>query len=180
MYIFIDESGIHKRVDNSSFILVYIEAKHYQDLEKSVQKIEQNLNIDYFHWAETIWKVKEKFMDEALKLDFLAKIAIISNPVNPAKELERVLIHMMIEKNIKNVYIDGKKPKWYAKRIKKILRDKGISIRKLRTIKNNQFGGIRVADMVAGLARSYYDKKNLEKIEKYYNRLKKKIVVIIE
>ena len=46
------------------------------------------------------------------------------------------IMDMMIEKNIKNVYIDGKKPKWYAKRIKKILRDKGISIRKLRTIKN--------------------------------------------
>lgn len=180
MIIFIDESGIHKKIEHSSFVLVYVETEYYDLLEKRIQEIEKKLKIDYFHWAETAWPVKKKFMEEALSLDFKVKIAIVSNPVKPAEELERILTHMIVEKNIRNIYIDGKKPKWYAAKIKKILRDKGISVRKLRTVSISQYAGIRLADMVAGLARSYFDKKNLEKISKYYERLKKKIIVVIE
>ena len=138
------------------------------------------LKIENFHWAETAWEVKRKFMDEVLKLNFKVKIAIVDNPVNPAVELERVLAHMVIERNIKKIYIDGKKPKWYERKIKKILRDKGISVRKLKTVKDSQYAGIRLADMVAGLSRSYFDKKNLDKISKYYKRLQEKIIVILE
>ncbi|MDA2922962.1 DUF3800 domain-containing protein [Patescibacteria group bacterium AH-259-L07] len=180
MLIFIDESGIHKDVEHSTFVLAYIKTENYQVLEKQIIKIEKRLKIDYFHWAKTVWKVKEKFMDEALKLDFTTKIAVVKNPVNPVRELERVLVHMIVEKNIRNIYIDGKKPKWYERRIKKILRDKGISVKKLRTVKSTQYPGIRLADMIAGLTRSYFDKKNLDKISKYYKRLRKKIIVIVE
>lgn len=78
------------------------------------------------------------------------------------------------------IYIDGKKPKWYAKKIKKILRYKGISVRKLKMVKGSQYAGIRLADMIAGLSRSYFDKKNLKRIFGYYQKLQKKIIVIIE
>lgn len=149
-------------------------------MEKKIKEIENELKIDYFHWSETSWKVKEKFMSEALNLDFQTKIAVIKNPVNSTQELEKVLSHMIIEKNIKNIYIDGKKPKWYERKIKKILKDKNISVKKLRTVKINQYAGIRLADMIAGLSRSYFDKKNLERISKYYKMLEKKIIVIIE
>lgn len=180
MLIFIDESGIHKKVEHSSFALAYIEANNYEFLEKKIKEIEKDLEIENFHWAETAWEVKRKFIDEVLELDFKAKIAIVNNPVNPAVELERILVHMVVERNIKNIYIDGKKPKWYERKIKKILRDKGISVKKLKTVKDNQYAGIRLADMVAGLSRSYFDKKNLDKISKYYKRLQKKIIVVLE
>jgi len=177
MLVFIDESGIHKEIEHSTFVLVYVETENYEEIEKQIREIEKWLKIDYFHWAKTVWKVKEKFLDEVLKLDFRAKIAVVKNP---AQELERVLTHMIVERNIRNIYIDGKKPKWYERKIKKILRDKGISVKKLRTVKSSQFAGIRLADTVAGLSRSYFDKKNLERISPYYQRLKKKIIVMIE
>ena len=160
--------------------MAYIEAENYFLLENKIKEIKGKLKIDYFYWAETVWRIKEKFMDEVLKLDFKAKIAVIKNPANPCRELERILTHMVIERNIKNIYIDGKKPKWYERKIKKILRDKGISVRKLKTVKASQYAGIRLADIIAGLARSYFDKKNLDKISEYYQRLYKKIIVIIE
>lgn len=180
MIVFIDESGIHKKVDNSTFVLVYVEIENYEEIENKIEKIEEELKIDYFHWAESVWSVKEKFIDKVLKLNFKVKIALIENPINPSNELERVLSHMIIEKNIKKIYIDGKKPKWYERKIKKILREKGFSVKKIKTVKINQFAGIRLADMVAGLSRTYFDKKNIEKISKYYERLKKKIIVVIQ
>ncbi len=179
MLIFIDESGIHKKVDHSSFALAYIKLKNCSEIEKKIVETETKLKIGMFHWSETVWEVKEKFMDEVLKLDFQAKVAIIKNPINPSLELEKVLLHTIVENNIKAIYIDGKKPEWFENRIKKVLRDKGISIKKLRTIRSSQYPGARLADMVAGLARTYFDKKNLDKIEKYYKRLKKKLVVVI-
>lgn len=180
MLIFVDESGIHKDVDHSTFVLVYLEIGNYNQLEKEIEKIERELKIDYFHWKETIWNVKKKFMERMLGLDFNVKIAVIKNPINPAQELERVLTHMIVEKNIRNIYIDGKKPKWYERKIKKILRDKGISVRKLKMVKGSQYAGIRLADMVAGLSRSYFDKKNLKRISEYYQKLRKKIIIIVE
>ncbi|MFH1610969.1 MAG: DUF3800 domain-containing protein [Patescibacteria group bacterium] len=180
MLIFIDESGIHKNVDNSTFVLVYVEINNYEVIEKEIEKVEKELNLDYFHWSKTVWKVKEKFMDKILKLDFKVKIAVIKNPVKPNEELERILTHMIIEKNIKNIYLDSKQPRWYDRKIKKILRDKGISIRKFKTVNDKQFAGIRLADMVAGLSRSYFDKKNLDKILIYYKRLQNKIIIILE
>ena len=180
MLIFIDESGIHKNVDHSTFVVVYIETDDYEKIESEIENVERELKIDYFHWKKTVWKVKKKFIERMLKLDFGVKIAVIRNPINPAEELKRVLSHMIIEKNIRNIYIDGKKPKWYERKIKKILRDKGISVRKIKTVRSSQYAGIRLADMVAGLSRSYFDKKNLGRISEYYQRLQKKIIVIIK
>lgn len=180
MHIFIDESGIHKKVDYSSFALVYIEVKNFDEIEKRICAIEKELKIEKFHWAEVAWRFKEKFIQESLKLDFKIKIAIIKNPVKPEKEFERILSHMIIEKRISCVYIDGKKPKWYSLKIKKVLRDKGISAKKVRILKDDQNAGIRLADMVAGLSRSHFDKKNEERLGCYYKKLEKKIIIIMQ
>ena len=180
MYIFIDESGIHKSVDNSVYVLVYIETNNHDFLNKEILKIEKELKIEEFHWAETSWIVKEKFINKVLKLDFSVKIAVFDNPIKPHLELERILSHMLIEKNIDYVYIDGKKPKWYERKIKNILRSKNISVHKLKTVKSSQYPCIRIADMVAGLTRSFYDSKNFNKIEKYYRRLVKKIIITVK
>ncbi|KKQ53531.1 MAG: hypothetical protein US70_C0002G0019 [Parcubacteria group bacterium GW2011_GWD2_38_11] len=164
MHIFIDESGIHKKVDHSSFTLVYIEVKDFNAIEKRICEIEKELKIEKFHWSEVAWKFKEKFIQKALKLNFKVKIAIIKNPVNPAKELERILSHMAIEKRISCIYIDGKKPRWYELKIKKILRDKGVSASKVKMIKDDQIACVRLADMVAGLSRSHFDEKNEKRL----------------
>lgn len=180
MYIFIDESGIHKKVDHSSFALVYIEVSNFNEIEKNILEIEKEFKIKNFHWSEIAWKFKEKFIQKALQLDFKVKIAIIKNPVNPAKDLERILSHMAIEKKISCIFIDGKKPRWYELKIKKILRDKGVSVRKIKMIKDDSIGCVRLADMIAGLSRSYFDGKNDKKIKKYYKLLEKKLIILMQ
>lgn len=178
--IFIDESGIHKKVDHSTFALAYIKFKNYKKIENKVEKIENDLNIEKFHWAHTVWKVKEIFITEVLKLDFEVKVAVVKNPIHPQKELEKALVHTIVEKNIKQITIDGNRYKWFEKKIKYVLRNKGISVRKLRKAKDEQYAGLRIADMVAGLTRSYFDKKNPKRFDKYYKKLKKKIVILIK
>jgi tetrahydromethanopterin S-methyltransferase subunit G len=180
MYIFIDESGIHKKVDNSSFALVYIEVEDFNAIEKRICEIEKELKIEKFHWSEIAWKFKEKFIQKVLKLDFKVKIAIIKNPVNPAKELERILSHMAIEKNISCSYIDGKKPRWYELKIKKVLRDKGVSANKVKMVRDDQIACVRLADMVAGLSRSHFDRKNEKRLGNYYKMLEKKLVILMQ
>ncbi len=180
MHIFIDESGIHKKVDHSSFALVYVEVDDFKEIEEKICQIEKSLKIEKFHWSEVAWKFKEKFIQEVLKLDFKVKIAIIKNPINPAKELERILLHMAVEKRISCIYIDGKKPKWYEFKIKKVLRDKGVPAKKIRTVKDDKIACVRLADMIAGLSRSHFDKKNEKRLQKYYKMLEKKLVILMQ
>lgn len=179
MYIFIDESGVHKQLDHTVYALAYVAVSAYSDLEQKIVSIERELGIESFHWAKTVWKVKERFMDSVLRLDFTAKLAILKNPVSPERELERILEHMLVERGIRSIFIDGKKPSWYERKIKHTLRRKGISVRKLRTVSDTQYAGIRLADMIAGLARSCYDKKNIERLLPYFRRLQKKITVTV-
>jgi hypothetical protein len=80
---------------------------------------------------------------------------------------------MAIEKRISCIYIDGKKPKWYALKIKKVLRDKGVSSGKVRMVNDDQIACVRLADMVAGLSRSHFDKKNEKRLQGYYKMLEK-------
>lgn len=57
----------------------------------------------------------------------------------------------------KAIYVDGKKPRWVELRLKKVLRDKGISVKKLRTFNDESSPGLRLADALAGVTRAYYD-----------------------
>ena len=54
MVIFIEESGVHKSVDHSTFVLVYIKINNYDQIERQIQAAEKKLKIDYFHWAHTV------------------------------------------------------------------------------------------------------------------------------
>jgi len=58
MYIFVDESGIHKTIDHSAFALVYVSIENHQTFERQVLDLENELKIKAFHWAETSWKIK--------------------------------------------------------------------------------------------------------------------------
>ena len=97
MYIFIDESNIHNFIGNSTFVLVYIEVDNYSKITEKILAIEKELSINNFHWSESTLAVKDKFLERILSLDFKFKLAVIKNPINPLKEMERILPHMAIE-----------------------------------------------------------------------------------
>lgn len=178
MLIFIDESGIHKTKYHSCVALVYIEIKNLEEIEKCILELERKLKRP-FHWAHTLSGVKKDFFKGISKLDFSIKAAIIQNPIHIHKDIEDILRHLIVEKNIKQIFIDGKQPKWYEHKLKKILRDKGISIRKLKTVDDKAFAGIRLADAVAGAIRSYHDNPE-GKSKIFYDMIKNKIVFVLQ
>lgn len=157
MTIFVDESGIHKDIDHSAFSLVYLATEGREEVEKTIVEIEQHCRVQTFHWTESPWKIREQFLHEAIQLPFTVKIAIFQNPIRPAEALEHSLQHLLIEKRFDALIIDGKKPRWIERRIKKVLRDKGISVKNLRTVRRDSSPGVRLADAFAGLSRAYYD-----------------------
>ena len=108
MHIFIDESGIHKDVDHSVFALAYIEVAEYESLGAQVIELERRFGIEYFHWSSTVWKVKESFVRAALELPFVAKAAVLKNPIHPQHKLEGALRHLIIERHVTSVSLEGK------------------------------------------------------------------------
>ena len=157
MIIFIDESGIHKPVDHSAFAMAYIEFKNIEVVERGIVDIEKRHKISHFKWTNLPWKLREAFLVDVAKLSFEAKVAVFRNPVNTDQALEWSAQHLLVEKNFKAIYVDGKKPRWVELRLKKVLRDKGISVKKLKTLRDESSPGIRLADALAGVTRAYYD-----------------------
>jgi len=109
-------------VDNSTFVIVYVETNNYPVIEKTIESAERELKLNFFHWSETTWKVKEEFIKRVIDLDFKLKIAVVINPINPSAELERILNHLIVERKIDTIFIDGKKPRWYERKIVSIFR----------------------------------------------------------
>ena len=173
MVIFIDESGIHKQTGHSTASVVYVEVENLEKFESKLQKIEKDLKISYFHWAEERWFMKNKFLSRIFELDFTVKVAIFENPVKPAAMLEVVFQHLITEKSINSIYIDGEKPKWYEHKLKKVLRDKGIALKKLRTVRSRSEVGIQLADALASLIRYYHDNPQEKDAKKWVTKLKK-------
>lgn len=173
MIVFIDESGIHKKVGHSTTVVVYVEVTKLEKLEKGLKKIEQDLRIKSFHWADERWLIRNKFLSSILELDFTVKVAIFENPQNVGEMLEIVFKHLITEKNIKSLFIDGKKPRWYELKLKKVLRDKGVSVRKLRSVKSEINLGIQLADAMAGLVRYHFDNLEAPDAKKWFNKFKK-------
>lgn len=64
------------------------------------------------------------------------------------------------------------------RKLKKVLRDKGISVRSLKTARNDSVAGLRIADAIAGLARSFYDDPK-GKAEPLWKMMDKKITTRI-
>lgn len=161
MLIYIDESGTHKQTGHAITTVVYITITNSENIEQELRKILDDLGLEEFHWADHGWKVRQKFMKQAIKLDFTFKVAIFENPHPGDKMLDIVFNHLITEEDIRTIYIDGEKPKWYERRLKKVLRDRGISIKKLRSVRSKSSLGIQLADALAGLVR--YNVDNPEK-----------------
>lgn len=55
-----------------------------------------------------------------------------------------------------------------------MLRDKGISVKKLRTVRNEASQpGIQLADALAGLVRYHFDNPDAEDATKWFGKLEK-------
>lgn len=173
MVIFIDESGIHKQTGHATSAVVYIEVENLEKFENKLKKIESDLRISFFHWAEERWLMKNKFLSRIFELDFIVKVAVFENPVKPDAMLEVVFQHLITEKNIVTIFIDGEKPKWYERKLKKVLRDKGIAIKKLKTVRSKSEVGIQLADALASLIRYYHDNPEEKDAKKWFNKLKR-------
>ena len=180
MFILIDESGIHAQTGHSTIALVYVETPNLEKLEDQVTQIEKDLGIHNFHWAHRNWKIREQFIGSLAKADFKVKIAVLPNPVKIDESMEEALQHLIIEKHINQVLIDGSKPKHYTRKLKKVLRDKGVSVKKLRMVNDQSVPAMRIADAVAGLSRYHYDQPENTQATKLYKVIKPKIELTIE
>ena len=174
MIIFIDESGVHKKDGKSSVVLVYVRIENVENIEKAILRTEKMLKITSFHWPRHIWKIRFNFIKLLVEEDFTVKAAIITNPFNQ-NSFEKAIESLLTERKIKKIVIEGKKPKWYALRLKKLLRDRGISVKKLRAGSDKSFPCLRLADAYAGLVRAYWDNPNNEKARRIYELANKKI-----
>ncbi len=180
MVIFIDESGTHKQTGYATSAVVYVEVNNLEKFENKLKEIEKDLKISFFHWAEERWFMKNKFLSRIFDLDFIVKVAIFENPVKPSKIIEIVFNHLIVEENINSIIIDGEKPKWYEKSLKKVLRDKGITVKKLKTVRSRSEVGIQLADCLAGLVRYYHDNPEEKDAKKWFNKLKKEKKLLFE
>ena len=181
MYIFIDESGTGSKIGHATIAVVYLEVTNKNKFESLYKKILNELNLSSFHWAEHGWKVRQKYINKILDLDFIYKVALFENPININDMYDLVFQQLITEQNIKNIYIDGKKKKGYERKLKMILRDKDIKISKLKSVrKEDSYGGLQLADSIAVLTRYDIDNPMSRDASKLRKRLKRRNKLFIE
>ena len=176
MLIFIDESGIHKQEGQSTTALVYVRVENVESLNRLILKTEKDLKIEYFHWSKQIWKIRQVFLQTVIREDFEVKIFVFRNPFTEEK-MEKALTHLLVEKHIKNVILDGKKSRGYTLRLKKVLRESGIPVKKVRMGNDRAFPCLRLADLFAGLVRAYAEHPENQQAIKLYKMAKIKITI---
>lgn len=179
-YIFLDESGIHKQTGRSSIALIYLSIENLSDFQNKLTEIESVLGISNFHWSHSTWAIRKKFIEAICKEDFFIKIALIKNPFHATDAYEYALQYLAIEKQIIAIIIDGKKGKVYERKLKKALRNKGISLKKLQTANDGSHPALRVADAIAGIIRYRDEYPDNPKILQLYNLISKKIITTFE
>jgi hypothetical protein len=177
MLIFIDESGIHKQDGKSTTALVYVEVRYEEKLNKVILGLEKDLKIQPFHWSKQIWKIRNAFLEKLLVEDFEVKIFVFSNPFTEEK-LENAWRHLLVDQHITKITIDGLKHKRNVLRLKKVLRDSGITVKKIRMGNDKSFPCLRVADLFAGLTRAYINDPENKEAKKLYNLAKIKIATL--
>ncbi len=168
MIISIDESGTHKSDGFTIIVLVCVaDSNALHELNSRIEHLEQAIGTTSFHWATKGWPFRHDFVQGLGKLPFTVRLAQIANPVKLDRALEEVLPYLISERHIERLFIDGKKHREYTRAFKKVLRDKGITVKKLRTVDDKAYPTIRVADAVAGAVRYYLDTPNKKATELY-------------
>lgn len=159
---------------HSSVALAYVAMDDMHVINQIIVNTERELGISVFHWAKQSWVVRRKFFQRMSSASFEVQAAILLNPFTETK-FEEILEYLLIPKGIKQVIIDGKKPKRFASRLKKVLRDKGVTVKKLRTANDEAFPGLRLADAFAGLIRTKWTEPNNKKVAEIYKIVSNKI-----
>jgi hypothetical protein len=155
MYIFVDESGTNKSTGVSVFAAVLVDPDKLQELDQLVAAAEEAAKVRSFHWSKAPWPVREAFIKAVARGDFSVRHQLSKNPLTDfGAALESTLITASEGMEVQKVVLDGRKDKSYERRLKKALRDKGMSSKKLRTADDEAFPMLRVADAVAGLLRA--------------------------
>jgi hypothetical protein len=168
MLVFIDESGVHNGDGQTATALVYVEVKNAQNLDAAILAAEAKLKIKPFHWKEHGWKIRQAFLERLIKEDFEVKIFVFGNPFTEDK-LERAWRHLFVDKKMTKIIIDGDKPERYVHRLKKLLRDNDVSVKKIRMGNDRSFPCLRLADLFAGATRAYFEAPENNKAKKLYN-----------
>lgn len=174
MVIYIDESGTNKQEGHSSMAVVYVEVVNKEKFEKGFSDALRDIKIAEFHWADQGWKVRRKFFEKIVCLDFFFKVAVFKNPVHPEHMMEVVFQHLIIEKSIRWIFIDGKKSRRYENELKNVLRSKDITVKKLKTVRSeSSYFGVQLADALAGLMRYFEDNPGAEDAKKMVSKLQR-------
>ncbi|MFA6304605.1 MAG: DUF3800 domain-containing protein [Patescibacteria group bacterium] len=178
MYIFIDESGIHKPSGKSAVALVYIEVENLDKLNNAIVETEKFLRIDAFHWNKQIWKIRKLFLERLSGEDFLVKAALLRNPFIEM-DFHKAVINLVANEKIKQIIIDGKKSRRYHLLLKQFFRKNGMLVKKVKTANDLSFPGLRVADLFAGLIRAYYEEPLKKEAQQLYEMARNKITTLI-
>ena len=80
------------------------------------------------------------------------------------------------ENNIFKIIIDEESSKKYENKLKAVLKNKGIKVYKIKFVNDKNDPLLRLADYMAGLIRSYFDKKNKDNTY-IYDLLRHKIKI---
>lgn len=176
MHIFLDESGTHKQNGNTAIAVIFVANNDLEQVGNAVIEAEKQLGIDYFHWADHNWNFKEKFLQKISHTNFTVKIITIKNPFVWSHYEKALKYSLVNEKSIEKLVIDGKKTRQYKREYKKILRDQGVILKRLVIGNDRSFPILRIADLVAGLARSYSEKPEEVKVRRLFDKLSSHVV----
>lgn len=177
LILYVDESGIHKSAEHSSFAFVYVQVDDREFVQSEIIKIEKSLEIAHFHWSHLStskgWNTRRKFIEKTLRLPFSFKYTVVNNPIVVLNELHDALFVIIGDDVITEIYIDGKQPVWVARQLKKSLRDRGFSIRRVLHVDDVDEPIIRLADALANVIRIYHNKPTPVVIELFRLIMKK-------
>ncbi len=174
MKAYVDESGVNK-VDGHSTVACVLTTNDLE-IESKVKQIEKYLNIENLHWKDMSWKVRGKAIDKIIDLDIFANVLVLENPNNVPKYMSEYIPKLIEVNKIDGIYIDWEKGKNFKNAFKSSLRANGLSTRDLHFVSSKDNSILRVADIVAGCVRYYYDKHDNKNILPLYKKLKKKII----
>ncbi|HEY2003856.1 MAG TPA: DUF3800 domain-containing protein [Candidatus Saccharimonadia bacterium] len=159
MYVFVDESGTNKSSGVCVFAAILVETEQLDPLNDLVVAAEAKAKVKSFHWSKAPWPVRETFLKAVVKGDFVVRYQLSKNPLRDfGVALESTLITAAEGVDVQRIILDGRKDKSYERRLKKVLRDKGLSSKRLRTADDEAYPMLRVADAVAGVLGAHANK----------------------
>ena len=163
MYVFLDESGIHLKSGHSVFVIVQVNDADLAAINRSIHGLEKEIGTIPFHWSKMRWEFRTKAFKMLSKQPFTFQVAVFNNPLrNADQSVHETIGRLLAGEEISRIYIDGVKSRAYASRLKVALRQSRVSTRKLTTVNDESFPGVRIADLLAGVYRHQLDKPSPE------------------